>query len=519
MAIVVCMSPSGGLRASDEVGSCGDRRDDLRLTIRQDGTVAADYTLGQATRSLRLGLPAGRSEGLHLEPAHVSLGADGVVTAPNASQRFRIVLSPDPPERRWAGAYPLAFIVEGRGTAVYVPYLLPEGCGEVRVSVQGGRGVAAVVDGAYHHVEQELQILDPSGFVLLGSELQPDSTIQLPKTMPAWLGEAIRESYQHAQEELTALLGRPRKDVPLLVDFSSDGGDAPRNGGDASRGHCAMRLWFRGEAWEQHRAVLRRRMHDVLVHELVHCYQEPAVWRPWAHEGQARFVEMFLATRLRNEGSPDGQSDERFADHFDACMNGLRVSQREIDAYACGAVAYWLRWLETGHMNMLAEADAESGTWARTMAGRFLKRTVAEADIVDFVRSNGVVVEVVESVREAPGSVRWRLIMTLLRQGCAHARSIGYWTEDASIMLDAVGCPELNGFELQAVAGRHIINDVHGGYAAAAVSCRDEGRVPISSVGSDRQQWVDCDRSYEWPSTTGSRYRLVAPFSNPVDRR
>ena len=68
-------------------------------------------------------------------------------------------------------------------------------------------------------------------------------TIQFPKTLPAWLADAISESHQNAQEELTVLLDTPPKDVPLLVDFSTEGaGDAPRNGGDAARGHCAMRL-------------------------------------------------------------------------------------------------------------------------------------------------------------------------------------------------------------------------------------------------------------------------------------
>ena len=198
---------------------------------------------------------------------------------PSPSRRFRIVFVPDPPEQRLARAFPLSFTVEGRGTAVYLPYLLPLGCGEVRVLVHGGRRVAAVVDGAYHRIEQEYQVADPDGFVLLGDELSPDSTIQFPKTLPAWLADAISKSYQNAQEGLTALLDAPRKDVPLFVDFSTEGTtEAPRNGGDAVRGHCAMRLWFHG-------------CNDVLVQ--------------WAHEGHApgtMLGDKVMTQALRNAG-------------------------------------------------------------------------------------------------------------------------------------------------------------------------------------------------------------------------
>ena len=136
---------------------------------------------------------------------------------------------------------------------------------------------------------------------------------------------------------------------------------------------------------------------------------------------------------------------------------------------------------------MLAKADAESQAETLTMAGRFLNRTATETDVVDFVRAAGVNVQVVEGVREAPESVRSRLIITLLRQTCGHGSAVGYWTNDASITLDAPRCPELNGFELQAVAGRHIIEDIHLGYAAVAAACRDEGRVMIVRVATTRR--------------------------------
>ena len=102
------------------------------------------------------------------------------------------------------------------------------------------------------------------------------------------------------------------------------------------------------------------RMNDVLVHELVHCYQEPEIWQRWAHEGHARFVEIFLAARPHDKYSLDNQAEGRFGRDFDGCMSDLRVGERTIDAYPCGGVAYWLRWLQTGRVNMLAKADAES---------------------------------------------------------------------------------------------------------------------------------------------------------------
>ena len=200
----------------------------------------------------------------------------------------------------------------------------------------------------------------------------------------------------------------------------------------------------------------------------------------------------------------------------DACMSDLRVGERIIDAYACGSVAYWLRWLQTGRVNMLAKADADHPTEARTMAGRFLKRTATETDVVEFLRSAGIAVHVVEDEREARNSVRSRLIHTLLGQTCGDVNK-GYWTHETFVTLHAPSCPGLHGFELQTIAGGDIIEDVHLGYAAAAVSCRDEGRVLAVGPGGE-QKWVRCDRSYEWPSTTGSRYRLAAPFANRGDR-
>ena len=515
VAAIICLftGTASAAQPPDEPG-CADRRTEIRLNLRENGSIGADYTLDGATRAVPLGLPGGRSEGFRLKPAEASMDSDGTVVLPEPARSFRIVLSAEPPERRWAGAYPLAFSVEGRGTGVFLPYLLPEACGDVTVILQGADHVTAVVDGEFRRVARDYEITDPDGFVLLGDNLEPGSTLQLPTALPAWLDKAIRDSYAAAQDRLPGLLGTPRNDVPLLVDFSTEGaGDTLRNGGDATRGHCAIRLWFRGQAWQRHREDLRTRMNDVLVHELAHCYQEPAIWERWAHEGHARFVEFLLAAPPDGVSAPGNPAEEQLGLNFDACMNALRVGARVLDPYACGAVAYWLRWLGTGRVNMLAEPDGESAAWARTIAARFLARSVTAAEVVDFVRASGIAVEVLEGVGEPPASVRSRLIHTLLREaGCSGAGPVGFWTNAASVTLDATPCPALNGFELQAVAGRHIIEEVQGAYAGAAASCRDAGQVLIAGV-SGKQRRVNCDRSHEWPSTTGARYRLAAPFA------
>lgn len=376
---VMCLSAGpGGAEELSVEGQCDQGLGELRLALLADGSVGVDYALNRATTSLRLGLPPGRSAGFRLEPEEALMDPDGVVTLPTATRNFRIVLFPDPPEQRWSREYPLAFGVEGRGTGVYLPYLLPEDCGEVSVLVQGSRGMATVVDGAYSRVDNEYQIADSSGFVLLGYDLYPEATMQLPKAMPTWLQEGIRESYESAQDGVTNFLVTQQKDVPLIADFSTEGSNRPQNGGDAPGEHCAIRLWFRGEAWQDQSEDLRTRMHDVLVHELVHCYQEPEKWEPWAHEGHARFVEIFVAARPRGTYAPGGRAEERFSRDFGGCMNDLRVGERKIEFYACGSVAYWLRWLQTGRVNMLSKADVDDPTEAYTMAGRFFGDYIRE---------------------------------------------------------------------------------------------------------------------------------------------
>ena len=424
--ITTVMCLSAGLGIADDLApeeESAHRLVELRLTILPDGSVGVDYSLNHATRSLRLSLPRGRSESFRLEPADALMDADGVVVLPNVARNFRMVIFPDRAAQRWAREYPLAFDVEGRGTAIYLPYLLPERRDEMRVFVQGGPGVAAVADGMYVRVEEDYQVIDPGGFVLLGRNLCPESILQFAIDTPAWLDQAIRESYLNAQGQVTDLLGTARRDVPLLVDFSVEGAGAiPQNGGDAPGHGCAIRLWFRGERWQSRGDDLRARMNDVLVHELVHCYQRPEHWQTWAHEGHARFVEFYLGARQGGGYSPGNRVERRFNRDFGGCMNDLRVGKRTIDAYACGSVAYWLRWLQTGRVNMLARVDADQPTEARTMAARFLKRTATETDVVDFLRSVGVAVQVAAGKREASNSVRSRLVHTLLRQHCGEMR-------------------------------------------------------------------------------------------------
>lgn len=495
-----------------EERSCSLRHSEVVLTLHTDGSVGVEYLLDRVVGSLKLPTPTGYSADVIVEDGEGTLNDQGVVVLPSPSNRVRMTLFADPPERRRAGAYPLAFSVEGRGVGVYLPYLLPEGCGETTIRLEGRAGVAAVVDGTHRRLEREYRVLDIGGFILLGEDLIPDSIIQTPKTLPVWLGKAIRESYLYAQKEIVETLGGHRMQVPILVDFSTvGGGEQGRNGGDAALGRNTVRLWFRGDAWVEEEADLRERMKDVLVHELVHCHQVPEIRDQWAHEGHARFVELFVATRDDGVPSSRNRAEQRLSQDFDGCMNDLRVGENVIDPYACGAVAYWLRWLETGQMNMLTREGAQILVERQTVAGRFLQRTASEADVVDFVRSTDIPIEVQKEAKESSESVRSRTIMTLLHQHCGAKSAFGFWTSEGSVTLDAPNCPLLDGFELQTIAGHHIIKDFHLSYAALVDSCGKSGRVLAAGIDGEGK-WIRCDRSYQWPTTIKSKYRLIAPF-------
>ncbi len=166
---------------------------------------------------------------------------------------------------------------------------LPEACDGVSVVLAGGEGVRTVVDGRYVDAEEDREVADLSGFVLLGRKLEPNSAVQLPTTLPAWLEELIRESDERAHRELARILGAVRHSVPVLVDyFVGSSADGPRNGGDAAGEHCSMRLWFRGKGWEEGSYELGERVFHLLTHELAHCYQQGEDCLQWADEGHAR---------------------------------------------------------------------------------------------------------------------------------------------------------------------------------------------------------------------------------------
>lgn len=251
---------------------------------------------------------------------------------------------------------------------------------------------------------------------------------------------------------------------------------------------------------------------NTVVHELAHCYQRAELWQRWAHEGHARFLEVMLSSRESGEYSGGTAAEDRFVEDFDQCMNDLRVRKRAVSPYSCGSVAYWLRWLETGRVTMIAEGEVAEE--AAPVAARFVGRSATESEIVGLAREKGVTVEVDHGVLESPASVRSRLFMGLLRHGCGDA-PFGFWTNDATITLDTSACPGLDTLEVQTVAGFDVMAEAHAGYGAAVESCAAKGRVQVRGVAPHdaKDAWLACDRSYEWPSTVGSRYRLVAPFA------
>lgn len=493
---------------------------EMRLGIVESGdAVRVAYATSREIRTLELSWPArgkaARMSHLAVELPDAEVDAEGRMLFGEPVRAVSVAVSPEPPEQRYGALYPTAFAVDGRGIAVFVPYLLPktvEGCGAVSVVLAGAEGVRAVVDGLQVEVEQDYELTDQSGFVLLGRNLEANSSVQLPTTLPAWLEELIRESNERAHRELVRILGAARQSVPVLGDYFVEGSpDGPRHGGDAPGERCSMRLWFRGRGWEERSDVLGERVFGLLAHELAHCYQQGEKWLQWAHEGHARFLESLVAARPDGAYLPGTFVEERLVRDFDACMNDLRVRDERIDAYSCGSIAYWLRWLETGRVTMLEEKDVQNPEERETLAGRFLLRTATAEDVVEFLRDSGIAVEVEEDVAERKRTVRSRLVKTLLEHGCpAGTVRIGLWTDDASITLS--GCPEFDRFEVQAIAGRHIIEDAHDSYEASVTSCRAEGKVALTGVDGE-VRWIRCDPRHDWPSTVATGYRLVSPFA------
>ena len=492
----------------------------MRLALAESGrAVRVAYSLPQEIAALELRWPdrgkAARMSHLAVESDDAEVDGQGSVLFREPVREVSLVVSPEPPEQRYAAQYPTAFVVDGRGIAVFVPYLKPKtptGCGAVSVVVAGSAGVRAVLDGEYAEVEEDREVVDQGGFVLLGRNLKSNSVVQLATTLPTRLEELIRESNERAHRGLVRVLGAERRPVPVLVDYFPEGApDGPHNGGDAAGAHCSMRLWFRGEGWEERSDDFGERVFGLLAHELAHCYQQGEHWVRWAHEGHARFLESLLMARPDGNYVPDTSAEEQLVRDFDVCMNDLRIGDMRIEAYGCGSVVYWLRWLETGRVTMLEKEDMQRPEERQTLAGRFLLRTTTEEGVVEFLRRSGIAVDMEGGVLEGERTVRSRLAMTLLAHGChADTGSMGLWTNKASITLD--GCPEFNRFEVQAVAGKHIIEAVHRSYEASVASCRAKGRVSLTGVGGE-VRWIRCDPEHDWPSTTATRYRLISPFA------
>lgn len=521
MYLVLVMGNMQVFAAGQLVAECGSDEGgvEMRLAVADgDSTVRVAYLMPKGIRTLELSWP---NRGGAERMAHLVVESDGVEVDGRGRMLFRepvrevsVVVSPEPPEQRYGAQYPTAFAVDGRGIAVYVPYLMPklEGCGAPSVILAGSEGFLALVDGDYVEVKEDHEIADQSGFVLLGRNLEANSAVQLPTTLPTWLDELIRESNENAHRGLVRVLGAARRPVSVLVDYFVEGSTGgPRNGGDAAGEHCSMRLWFRGKGWEEQSDELGERVYLLLAHELAHCYQEGETWLQWAHEGHARFLESLISARPNGDYLSGTFAEERLVRNFDACMNDLRVGDRHIDAYSCGSVAYWLRWLETGRVTMLEEKDVQNPKERQTFAGRFLLRTVTPEGVVEFLRDSGIAVEVEEDVDEGERAVRSRLVMTLLEHGCpTETGPSGLWTNEASITLD--GCPEFDRFEVEAIAGQHVIEDVHRAYEESVASCRAEGKVALTGVGGE-VRWIRCDPGHDWPSTVATGYRLVSPFA------
>lgn len=403
---------------------------EMRLSLAEpDGSIRVAYSMPGEIRTLELSWPgrgaAARMGHVVVESGEAEIDEEGKMHFRDPVRKVELVVSPEPPTQRYGAQYPTAFVVDGRGTAVYVRYLMPkknEACEAVSLVVQGGPDIQAVVDGSYHRVEKNRVVDDHSGFVLLGRTLKPNTAVQLPVTLPTWLEELIRESNERAHRGLARVLGVGRKPVPVLVDYSVEGApDGARNGGDAAGEYCSMRLWFRGKEWEEH-AGLEERVFLLLAHELAHCYQQGEMWLAWAHEGHARFLESLLAARPDGEYLSGTRAEERLVRDFDVCMNDLRIGDPRIDAYSCGSVAYWLRWLETGRVTMLEKEDVQNPEERRTLAGGFLLRTVDEQEVVEFLRRSGLTVEVEEDVAEGDRTVRDRLVMTFAAARMQHGQ-------------------------------------------------------------------------------------------------
>lgn len=521
LAMVLTGWSFGGMTSADEPAreSRPAEVHEIRLALNNDGSVEVRYNLARPTGRLALRLPEwARGHWRPVAPQDAIIQANGTLVVSVPQRNFQVELGQDAVRTPPGSGYPLTFAVEHRGTSVFLPFLLLDdrhGGVPVSVVIQGGEGIAAVADGQYREIPEEYEVASRDGYVIVGRNLLKGSIVQTPANLPAWLEVAVRQSHEYAQHSLTTLLGRSRESVTLLVGYPKERTHGVAwGGGDAAGQQCGVRLWLQGDGWEKESAELRSMVNDVIAHEVVHCYQETPLWQEWAHEGHARFLEVMLSSRLSGEYSPGSVAEARFVADFDRCMSDLRTGEREIKPYACGGVIYWLRWLETGRMTMIAAADLAEAFAVGHVTGRFIERSATASGIVQFVRQKGVRV-VTDDVHESPASVRLRLAIALLRHNCGQETSFGFWTNETSITLDAEACSELDGLEVQTIAGHDIIDDVYAAYEAAAQTCRVEGYVTVRHIegNNDALSRFACDQAYRWPPTMRLRYRLVSPFA------
>ncbi len=154
---VICVGALGLQALAQETGREGEcvgvaANVDVWLELAPaNDMVRVTYRASQPLSKLALGLPRHESllRRLRVEEPEAEIGSDGSVVLSEPSQTLVVDVPPDPPGYKMDRQYPIAFAVAGRGTAVFLPYLLPQVCGDVPVSVRGGPGVAAFVDGAF----------------------------------------------------------------------------------------------------------------------------------------------------------------------------------------------------------------------------------------------------------------------------------------------------------------------------------------------------------------------------------
>lgn len=170
LAVSLCGVAAGTTDRAAAVG--GVEEHEVRLALMPDGRVDVRYKLARAVRSLTLGIPQGSATHWQAAaPTDAVAGPEGELIVPVPERTFRLILDARGDKSQRPAQYPLTFAVAGRGTAVFVPFLLPQLAGSdtpVSILLQGGEGVAAVADGQYRKIPSEYEMARHDGFVLLG---------------------------------------------------------------------------------------------------------------------------------------------------------------------------------------------------------------------------------------------------------------------------------------------------------------------------------------------------------------